>query len=120
MPGRLLGRDSCAAARYAIRLADDPPSPPATAGAIGARGTGRVVAPQRRLLRLLANLRDWTPEALWRAYIQLPEAEAAFRIHKSELSMPPSGVSAKIACWRISWVGRLNHSSFVSDSPPFE
>ena len=35
------------------------------------------------------NLRDWTPEALWRTYIQLSEAEAAFRIHKSELSMRP-------------------------------
>jgi hypothetical protein len=36
-----------------------------------------------------ANVADWTPEALWRTYIQLTEAEAAFRIHKSELSLRP-------------------------------
>jgi hypothetical protein len=77
-----------------------------------------VVAPQRRLLWLLANLRDWTAEALRPAYIQLSAADAAFRIHKSELPMPPSGVSAKIACWRISWVGRPIHPSFVPDSLP--
>jgi Transposase len=38
---------------------------------------------------LRTNLRDWTSEALWRTYIQLSEAEAAFRIHKSELSIRP-------------------------------
>jgi hypothetical protein len=48
-----------------------------------------MVAPQRRLYALRTNLRDWTPEALWRTYIQLSEAEAAFRIHKSEPSMRP-------------------------------
>ncbi len=38
---------------------------------------------------LRTNLKDWTPEELWRTYIQLTEAEAAFRIHKSELSIRP-------------------------------
>jgi hypothetical protein len=32
---------------------------------------------------------NWTPEELWRAYIQLTEAEAAFRIHKSDLQIRP-------------------------------
>ena len=32
---------------------------------------------------------DWSDEELWRAYIQLTEAEAAFRIHKSDLSIRP-------------------------------
>ena len=32
---------------------------------------------------------DWTDEELWKAYIQLTEAEAAFRIHKSDLSIRP-------------------------------
>ena len=32
---------------------------------------------------------DWTPDDLWRAYIQLTEAEAAFRIHKSDLRIRP-------------------------------
>ena len=38
---------------------------------------------------LRTNITDWTPEALWRTYIQLTEAEAAFRIQKSELSIRP-------------------------------
>jgi len=38
---------------------------------------------------LRTNVPDWTPEELWRVYIQLTEAEAAFRIHKSELSIRP-------------------------------
>jgi len=35
------------------------------------------------------NVAEWTPEELWRTYIQLTEAEAAFRIHKSDLSIRP-------------------------------
>jgi transposase len=38
---------------------------------------------------LRTNVRDWTDEELWKAYIQLTEAEAAFRIHKSDLSIRP-------------------------------
>jgi transposase len=38
---------------------------------------------------LRSNVTDWTPEELWRAYIQLTEAEAAFRIHKSDLQIRP-------------------------------
>ena len=38
---------------------------------------------------LRSNVSDWTDEELWKAYIQLTEAEAAFRIHKSDLSIRP-------------------------------
>jgi transposase len=38
---------------------------------------------------LRTNISDWTDEELWKAYIQLTEAEAAFRIHKSDLSIRP-------------------------------
>ena len=38
---------------------------------------------------LRSNVTDWTPEELWRAYIQLTEAEAAFRIQKSDLQIRP-------------------------------
>jgi len=38
---------------------------------------------------LRSNVTDWTPDDLWRAYIQLTEAEAAFRIHKSDLRIRP-------------------------------
>lgn len=32
---------------------------------------------------------DWSAEDLWKAYIQLTQAEAAFRIHKSDLHIRP-------------------------------
>jgi transposase len=38
---------------------------------------------------LRTNITDWSGEALWRAYIQLTQAEAAFRIHKQDLSLRP-------------------------------
>ena len=38
---------------------------------------------------LRSNVKNWSPEDLWKAYIQLTEAEAAFRIHKSDLRVRP-------------------------------
>lgn len=38
---------------------------------------------------LRSNVTDWTHADLWKAYIQLTEAEAAFCIHKSDLSIRP-------------------------------
>jgi transposase len=38
---------------------------------------------------LRTNVTDWSDEDLWMAYIQLTEAEAAFRIHKSDLMLRP-------------------------------
>ena len=38
---------------------------------------------------LRSNVDDWSPAELWRTYVQLYQAEAAFRIHKSELSIRP-------------------------------
>ena len=38
---------------------------------------------------LRTNVRDWTSEELWRTYVQLADAEAAFRIQKSDLSIRP-------------------------------
>ena len=38
---------------------------------------------------LRTNVEDWSDEELWKAYIQLTEAEAAFRIHKCDLSLRP-------------------------------
>jgi hypothetical protein len=38
---------------------------------------------------LRSNVTDWNDEELWKAYIQLTEAEEAFRIHKSDLSLRP-------------------------------
>jgi transposase len=88
--GRLLGRNSRAAARYQIRLVEDPATP------AGLRLLWSMRPEWDEWSRtsegcyvLRTNLSDWTSEDLWRTYIQLSEAEAAFRIHKSELSIRP-------------------------------
>lgn len=38
---------------------------------------------------LRTNVLDWTDEELWKAYMLLTEAEAVFRIHKSDLRIRP-------------------------------
>ena len=38
---------------------------------------------------LRSNVADWTAQELWEAYMQLTDAEAAFRIHKSDLLIRP-------------------------------
>ncbi len=38
---------------------------------------------------LRSNIKDWTHEELWKAYMQLTEAESAFRIQKSDLRIRP-------------------------------
>ena len=38
---------------------------------------------------LRTNVKDWKAGQLWEAYIQLTQAETAFRIHKSDLGMRP-------------------------------
>ena len=38
---------------------------------------------------LRSNITDWSAQDLWKAYIQLTEAEAAFRIQKSDLRVRP-------------------------------
>ena len=38
---------------------------------------------------LRSNVADWSADELWRAYMQLTEAEAAFRIQKNDLRLRP-------------------------------
>ena len=38
---------------------------------------------------LRTNITDWSAEELWTAYTQLTDAETAFRIHKSDLTIRP-------------------------------
>jgi transposase len=88
--GRILGANSRAAGRYHVQVMDDATrasglrlvwsaKPEWDAWAWHSEGT--------YILR--TNVADWTSEELWRTYIQLTEAEAAFRIHKSDLSIRP-------------------------------
>jgi hypothetical protein len=88
--GRLLERNSRAAGRYQIRLEAAPDTP------AGLRLVWAAQAEWDEWARhsegsyvLRTNVTDWTPESLWQTYVQLTEAEAAFRIHKSELGLRP-------------------------------
>jgi len=38
---------------------------------------------------LRTNVKDWSADDLWSAYVQLSHVEAAFRIHKSDLKLRP-------------------------------
>jgi len=86
--GGLLGKNSRAAGLFQVNVEAD------TKGWAHLRWTKRD---ERRdwmklsegcyLLR--SNVTDWSGEELWRAYIQLTEAEEAFRLHKSDLVMRP-------------------------------
>lgn len=88
--GRLLERNARAAARYSISIEDDDTHncglrlkwaahPEWDEWANLSEGT--------YILR--SNVHEWSDEELWKTYIQLTEAEAAFRIHKSDLAIRP-------------------------------
>ncbi len=88
--GRLLQRNSRAAARYAISFKDHPSLPAGVRlqWAVNPRWEEWASYSEGCYI-LRTNITEWTPEALWRTYVQLTDAEAAFRIHKSDLSIRP-------------------------------
>src|SRR6185503_4767066 len=80
--GRLKGANSRAARLFDIRVEDDD-------------GRAKVSWTKKESLRqwitltdgcyvLRSNIPNWTHQELWEAYVQLSEAEQAFRIHKSD------------------------------------
>lgn len=88
--GRLLQRNSRAAGGYKIEVLDDDTLPS------GLKLSWRRDSQWQEwhenadgcyLLR--ASQLDWTPEELWKAYIQLTDVEDAFRIQKTELEIRP-------------------------------
>lgn len=88
--GRLLERNARAAGRYRIELEPDPVRPAGVRLRWAARPEWDDWARHSEGCYVLrTNIRDWSVEQLWRTYVQLSEAEAAFRIHKSELSLRP-------------------------------
>jgi transposase len=88
--GRLLGRNARAAGRYAVRLVDDASAKSELRLDWSVRAEWDDWSRNSEGCYVLrTNVNDWTPEALWQTYVQLTEAEAAFRIHKSDLSLRP-------------------------------
>jgi transposase len=86
--GRLLQRNSRAARIFEIKVEATEPG--------GARLSWSKKKQERRKAQLRhgcyvlrSNVLDWTPEELWTAYMHLTDAEAAFRIQKSDLVLRP-------------------------------
>jgi len=88
--GRILEKNSRAAGRYAIRLEDDQTKPAGLRLVWKAQPEWDEWAQHSEGTYVLrTNVHEWSEEQLWRTYVQLTEAEAAFRIHKSDLSIRP-------------------------------
>jgi transposase len=86
--GKLMGRNSRAAGLFEVRVGKS------------AGGAATLTWTKKEAWRdwarlsegcymLRSNIQDWSAEDLWKAYIQLTEAEDAFRIHKSDLKIRP-------------------------------
>jgi transposase len=88
--GRLLGRNPRAAGAFEIRVDRAPEIPSGLRLQWSEQSEWAEWAAQTEGCYILrTNVSGWTPEEMWRTYIQLTEAEAAFRIHKSDLSIRP-------------------------------
>ena len=88
--GRLLGKNSRAAGKYSARLLDDDALPAKLRLEWSSRAEWDEWAQHSEGCYVLrTNVPDWSAEELWRTYIQLTDAESAFRIQKSDLSIRP-------------------------------
>jgi transposase len=86
--GRLLGRNSRGAGLFSVQVSLK------ENGGAQVEWSKRAAVEESSAKRdgcyvLRSNVPDWTAEQLWKAYIQLTEAEAAFRIQKDQLKLRP-------------------------------
>jgi transposase len=86
--GRLLGQNSRAAGLFQteVQTADNGRASLAWKKVENWRGWAAL---SEGCYLLRTNVTDWSDEELWKAYIQLTEAEGAFRIDKSDLRLRP-------------------------------
>jgi len=88
--GRLLERNSRAAGAFCISISEDPTHASGVKLTRSYRQDWAEWASHTEGVYILrTNIAEWTDEQLWATYIQLTEAEAAFRVHKSDLAMRP-------------------------------
>ena len=87
--GRLLQRNQRAAARFAIELKDADSPAGCTLDVSVQDSFDQWAALSEGTYVLRSNVTEWSDERLWKAYIQLTQAEAAFRIQKDQLSIRP-------------------------------
>jgi transposase len=87
--GRILQQNQRAAARFTIALEPDgcPAGVRLRVTCNDAFDDWAALSEGAYLLR--SNIADWTDQQLWKAYIQLTQAEAAFRIQKDQLNVRP-------------------------------
>jgi transposase len=87
--GRILQQNQRAAARFAIALETHgcPAGFHLTVACNASFDDWAALSEGAYLLR--SNISDWSDQQLWKAYIQLTQAEAAFRIQKDQLNVRP-------------------------------
>ena len=87
--GRILQQNQRSAQRFKVRLSEDggPAGFRLEVGVNASFDDWAAVSEGAYLLR--SNISDWSDEQLWKAYIQLTQAEAAFRIQKDQLKVRP-------------------------------
>ena len=86
--GRLMGQNTRAARLFDVNVeSDESEHAKLKWKKVKARRDWATLSAGCYLLR--SNVTDWSDEELWKAYIQLTEAEAAFRIHKTDLQIRP-------------------------------
>jgi transposase len=87
--GRILQQNQRAAARFEVRL-EDADCPAGFLLKVETKPSFDEWADLSEGAYVLrSNVADWSDERLWKAYIQLTQAEAAFRIQKDQLCLRP-------------------------------
>jgi transposase len=87
--GRILQQNQRAAARFEVRL-EDADCPAGFLLKVETKPSFDEWADLSEGAYVLrSNIADWSDERLWKAYIQLTQAEAAFRIQKDQLCLRP-------------------------------
>jgi transposase len=87
--GRILQQNQRAAARFAITLEPDGCAAGFRLAVAYNAAFDDWAALSEGAYLLRSNIADWSDQKLWKAYIQLTQAEAAFRIQKDQLNVRP-------------------------------
>ena len=88
--GRLFQRNSKAAGKFHAKVEEDNTRPSRLRVVVEEKAEWAQWAELTEGTYILrSNVKDWSAEELWRTYTQLTEAEAAFRIEKSDLHIRP-------------------------------
>jgi transposase len=87
--GRILQQNQRAAARFVVNLIEDNSPAGFRLQVKYNRQFEDWAAFSEGAYLLRSNIADWCDEQLWKAYIQLAQAEAAFRVQKDQLRVRP-------------------------------